>query len=412
MSSFALELEVSRSFSRPIRTIPPLLHPVLLPLLTPSTPPSTLHALITQCLTTVGLTPHIPLFRFDGEFSGSLTIHPYRIHGENKETGGFEEGEEGEEGEGEGARHVAVPCRGLDGAWEVLVYDSDVKNELLEYVNTAMVFAERGVDERVVACGRVVLLHGPPGTGKTSLCRALAHKLAVRLAVVYPAAVLVEVNAHSLFSKWFSESGKLVGRLFQSIGELADGQGTFVVVVIDEVESLTAARTAAMSGSEPSDAIRVVNAVLTQLDALRARKNVLVLTTSNITGAIDLAFVDRADMKVLVGLPGAQARYAVLVSCLQELVRSGVVAAPTTDLPASQALLRASFDPVHLMLAAIVDASEGLSGRMLRKVPFLAHAFFLAGSATDQVGFEHYLTALERAIHREKASRADLLIKA
>jgi len=42
-----------------------------------------------------------------------------------------------------------------------------------------------------------------------------------------------------------------------------------VVVLIDEVESLTAARQSAVSGTEPSDAIRVVNAVLTQLDVLR-----------------------------------------------------------------------------------------------------------------------------------------------
>jgi hypothetical protein len=67
--------------------------------------------------------------------------------------------------------------------------------------------------------------------------------------------------------------------------------------LIDEVESLTAARKAAMSGSEPSDAVRVVNALLTQIDALKQRSNVIILTTSNITEAIDLAFVDRADIK-------------------------------------------------------------------------------------------------------------------
>ena len=43
-----------------------------------------------------------------------------------------------------------------------------------------------------------------------------------------------------------------------------------------------------------------------QLDALKAHPNVLVLTTSNITGAIDLAFVDRADIKAYVGPPGIQ----------------------------------------------------------------------------------------------------------
>ena len=49
-----------------------------------------------------------------------------------------------------------------------------------------------------------------------------------------------------------------------------------------------------MSGSEPSDAIRVVNALLTQLDQVKRYPNVLILTTSNVTGAIDLAFVDRS----------------------------------------------------------------------------------------------------------------------
>jgi len=53
-----------------------------------------------------------------------------------------------------------------------------------------------------------------------------------------------------------------------------------------------------MSGKEPSDALRVVNALLTQLDRLKQRQNVLVLTTSNLPSAIDAAFVDRADIKV------------------------------------------------------------------------------------------------------------------
>ena len=64
-------------------------------------------------------------------------------------------------------------------------------------------------------------------------------------------------------------------------------------IITSQVESLTAARQSAMLGSEPSDAIRVVNALLTQLDQIKRHPNVLILTTSNVTGAIDLAFVDR-----------------------------------------------------------------------------------------------------------------------
>ena len=52
----------------------------------------------------------------------------------------------------------------------------------------------------------------------------------------------MEVNAHSLFSKWFSESGKLVTRLFSKICELVEEADCLVFVLIDEVESLTSAR--------------------------------------------------------------------------------------------------------------------------------------------------------------------------
>jgi len=139
----------------------------------------------------------------------------------------------------------------------------------------------------------MVLLHGPPGTGKTTLCKALAQKLACRMSHMYESAVLVEIHSHSLFSKWFSESGKLVARLFEYIRELVDEPGTLVCVLIDEVESLTSARASAMGGSEPSDAVRVVNAMLTQLDRLKRNPNVLTLCTTNLSSAIDEAFIDR-----------------------------------------------------------------------------------------------------------------------
>lgn len=133
---------------------------------------------------------------------------------------------------------------------------------------------------------RLVLLHGPPGTGKTSLCRALAQKLAIRLSHRYSESRLIEVNATSLFSRFFSESSKLVTSLFEKIGELTDDEESYVCVLIDEIESLTTARKTTI-GSEPSDAMRVVNVLLTQLDRLRHKKNILVLTTSNLVEASD-----------------------------------------------------------------------------------------------------------------------------
>lgn len=43
---------------------------------------------------------------------------------------------------------------------------------------------------------------------------------------------LLEINSHSLFSRWFSESGKLVQKLFSSIMEMVEDEETFVIVLI------------------------------------------------------------------------------------------------------------------------------------------------------------------------------------
>ena len=74
---------------------------------------------------------------------------------------------------------------------------------------------------------------------------------------------------------------------------------------------------ASSSFQEPSDAIRVVNALLTQIDAIKRYPNVLIMTTSNVTGTIDLAFVDRADIKHYVGHPSKFAISAMLHGSIQ-----------------------------------------------------------------------------------------------
>ncbi|KAI5014633.1 pachytene checkpoint protein 2 homolog [Hordeum vulgare subsp. vulgare] len=303
----------------------------------------------------------------------------------------------------------ALPAKEFDGLWESLLYEVGLKQRLLRYAASALLFTERGVDPCLVSWNRIVLLHGPPGTGKTSLCKALAQKLSIRFNSRYSMCQLIEVNAHSLFSKWFSESGKLVAKLFQKIQEMVEEESNLVFVLIDEVESLAAARQAAISGSEPSDSIRVVNALLTQMDKLKAWPNVIILTTSNITTAIDIAFVDRADIKAYVGPPTLQARYEILRSCIDELFRVGILKYPQGgDLPCilSYSTLKEKLhcpeatEPHTLHLSKLLhegaELCDGLSGRSLRKLPFLAHASVPNPSCCDATSFMHTLIQTAR----------------
>lgn len=193
------------------------------------------------------------------------------------------------------------------------------------------------------------------------------------------------------------------------VTEMVQDESGFVVILIDEVESLTAARNASSKGGEPGDAVRVVNAVLTQLDKLKQRQNVLVMCTSNISESIDAAFIDRADIKQYIGPPPPKAIYWILKDCLEELMKKGLVQkAPLLqyhdavasqgqglrlDLPVTSSATRTSSngpsDPLaakqlvetthtaSIELYRLAQACQGISGRALRRVPLLAYAHYL-----------------------------------
>ncbi|XP_020580121.1 pachytene checkpoint protein 2 homolog [Phalaenopsis equestris] len=148
------------------------------------------------------------------------------------------------------------------------------------------------------------------------------------------------------------------------------------------------------------------------MDRLKCWPNVIILTTSNITAAIDIAFVDRADIKAYVGPPTLQARYEILRSCLQELLRTGILrfsqGREDLVLPNYSTLkekLHASEmgEPGEslLLFRRLLEAAEacqGLSGRALRKLPFLAHAALTNPNGCDPAQFTDISWTMEEVM--------------
>jgi len=364
----------------------------------------------------------------------NILIHIFTLSEEEAELEDIDTGGNGDDSENLTAcETLPLPHSSLHTLWDNIILPGNIKRNLLAYAQTALLFSEKQVSPHIITWNRVLLLHGPAGTGKTSLCRSLAHKLSIRLSNRFPSGgFLMEIHSHSLFSKWFSESGKLVHTLFQHIRQMIENEpdGLFCLLV-DEVESLATSRIGSSSSgsSEPSDAIRAVNALLTSLDQLKRYQNVIILTTTNITGSVDVAFVDRADMKQYIGLPCLAARYQILKGCILELIRVGLILPPRqqksnsdvhgdTQSSDTSLLLHASIhqekkdehfddhaktnkESSNLLYQAAL-LSDGFSGRCLRRIPFQTHAFHV--NSSHPVNVEAFLEALCVAIQNEKSS--------
>ncbi|KJH45314.1 ATPase, AAA family [Dictyocaulus viviparus] len=264
-----------------------------------------------------------------------------------------------------------LPCVEFDSMWENLVYDSNLKNELLSYVHALIQLSDKGADMKIINVNRLIILLGPPGTGKTTLCRGVSQHLSIRLNSRFSSSVMVEINSHSLFSKWFSESGKLVLKMFDQIDDLADDGRCMVFVLIDEIESLGMSRDTSTSRGDPADSIRAVNALLTQIDRIRRRPNVIVLCTSNLEDCLDRALLDRADVVKHVEKPSVNAMYTILSKCVEEFMRIGVVV-PEERIPSIIDVKNNSISPIGHEIMELAKLAQGVSGRSVRQIPALA----------------------------------------
>ena len=139
------------------------------------------------------------------------------------------------------------------GLWESIYVDGHLKDALLCQAILNFTFRPKVAPEAVPLHG-IILLVGPPGTGKTSLAKGLASSVAATLSPRGHGLTYIEVEPHSLTSSAMGKSQRAVTELFRSISEHASQGPTFVL--LDEVETLIADRTKLSMDANPIDVQR------------------------------------------------------------------------------------------------------------------------------------------------------------
>jgi transitional endoplasmic reticulum ATPase len=140
-----------------------------------------------------------------------------------------------------------------------------------------------------------VLLHGPPGCGKTLLARAVANE---------SEANFFSINGPEIMSKFYGESEARLREIFQQAEKNAPA-----IIFIDELDSLAPKREEVTGEVER----RVVAQLLALLDGLTSRGNVIVIGATNRPNALDPALrrPGRFDREIEIGIPDKHGRYEV-----------------------------------------------------------------------------------------------------
>ena len=172
---------------------------------------------------------------------------------------------------------------------------SDTIRQLQEMVELPLrypeLFTRLGVDPP-----KGVLLHGPPGTGKTRLAQAVASESEAEFFII---------NGPEIMGSAYGESEKRLRDVFEEAARSAPA-----IVFIDEIDSIAPKRSQVHGEAEK----RLVAQLLTLMDGLDTRSNLVVIAATNRPEAIDEALrrPGRFDREIVVGVPDEKGRREIL----------------------------------------------------------------------------------------------------
>jgi transitional endoplasmic reticulum ATPase len=222
---------------------------------------------------------------------------------------------------------ISIP----DVSWNDIGGLDEVKQRLQETVELPLrnpqVLTASGLPPHVGA-----LLHGPSGTGKTLLAKAIAKECGVNF---------ISVDGPEIFTKWLGESEEGVRQIFRIARQVAPA-----VIFFDQLDAIAPVR-GQHAGSMTTD--RVVSQLLAELDGVEQLSRVIVLGATNRIDLIDPSILrpGRFGVHIAVGLPDIEARRQILRIALRTASREAVQ----------------SIEP---LIEAVVPRTEGYSGAQLR----------------------------------------------
>lgn len=267
---------------------------------------------------------------------------------------------------------------------------------------------------------RGIILHGPPGTGKTFFAKAIATALNATITIV---------SGPELKSRWVGESEANLRRIFARARRAAPS-----IIVFDELDSFAGTRGAYTgSGVEHS----MVNQLLTEMDGFRKDEQVFVIGTTNFAEALDSALLrpGRFELSIQVPYPSDEDRldileiyrqkfqlnisarciaelvqltggyvdtargirysgdhlYAIMRALKREVLRGGDLSTPITHADLTAALdqrsqARVTLNPAEERIVAIHEAGHAIAAYLLPDCPPIEKISIATGN-TETLGY-------------------------
>jgi pachytene checkpoint protein 2 len=243
-----------------------------------------------------------------------------------------------------------LPDAEFDELWQRIVLPKALKDQLIAQTLLELTIRSQIPSKAAVPLHGIILLVGPPGTGKTSIAKGVASAAA---ALIQGGKVkFIEVEPHALTSSALGKSQREIRKFLEEVVTENAAQGP-LIVLMDEVETLVSDRSKMSLEANPIDVHRATDAMLAGLDNLAHKfPQLLFIATSNFEGALDPAFISRADLILQIEIPTAEA-------C--EVILTDTLTAMSEKWPNMKKLIK---QPDY---KKAVEESVGLDGRQIRK---------------------------------------------